>query len=385
MIYLDQAASSFPKPKGVAEAVAHAINEYGANPGRGGHALSRKASGVIDETRIMLAHFFDSSDPKKVLFVPSATAGINLAIKGFPFEKGDHVITTTYEHNAVRRPLEDMKKNRDLQVTYMNPFSEDASQVLNDAIQSNTKLLVLNHASNLTGEISPIEELISVAKSYDVKILVDASQTAGIVPISMKQKQIDMLAIPGHKGLLGPQGIGVLMIEGNVSLTPLIHGGTGSFSESVEQPSIWPQQYESGTLNTPGIAGLNAAIQSIKDLGMEEIVSRETKLLKQCLKGLSLMDGITLYGTQDIEKRLGVIAFNVDGVPSQEVAIILDQYYDICVRSGIHCTPLSHEANGTLEEGGAVRVSFGPYNTSDEVEAFLRAIQEIKVGLEGGL
>jgi len=386
MIYFDQAASSFPKPEGVAEAVSQAITHYSANPGRGGHALSRKASEVIDETRNLLAKFFDSSDPKKVVFTPSATAAINQAIKGFPFQEEDHVITTTFEHNAVRRPLEDVKKNQNLELTYMNPFAtESVEQALDRVIQPNTKLLILNHASNLTGEILPIQSMIRVAKSRGVKVLVDASQTAGVIPLSMKEQQIDMLAVPGHKGLLGPQGIGVLIVDGDISLKPLIHGGTGKYSESVEQPSVWPEQFESGTLNTPGIAGLNASIKAIELWGVEEIVSRETMLLKRCLHGLDEIGGVTIYGPKDIEKRLGVIAFNIDGVSSQEVAMILDQHYEICVRSGLHCTPLSHESINTLEEGGAVRVSFGPYNTNEEVDQFLDAVEEIKVGLQGGI
>jgi len=385
VIYLDHAASSFPKPQGVAQAVSEAITEYGANPGRGGHALSRKASEVIDETRKRVAQFFDCSNANQVLFTPSATAGINLALKGFPFQSGDHVITTTYEHNAVRRPLEDVKQQHHLHLTYMNPFSNDLEQDLEEAIGSNTKLLVLNHASNLTGEILPIHSMIHVAKKRGVLVLVDASQTAGVIPISMKRDQIDMLAIPGHKGLMGPQGIGALLIEGEFSLHPLIHGGTGSYSESIEQPSVWPAQYESGTLNTPGIAGLNASLKAIEEWGIEEIVSRETKLLEHCLNGLNELNGITLYGAKDSRNRLGVIAFNIEGVSSQEVAMILDQHYEICVRSGIHCTPLSHESMKTLEKGGAVRVSFGPYNTIEEIDQFLQAIEEIRDGMLGGL
>jgi len=385
MIYFDQAASSFPKPAGVVEAVTQALTEYGANPGRGGHALSRKATEIIDETRNRLSAFFDSSDPEKVLLLPSATAGLNQAIKGFPFQEGDHVITTTFEHNAVRRPLEAIKKNKNLQITYINPLGEgNIEQVLGEVIQSNTKLLILNHASNLTGDILPIHSMIRVAKSKGIKVLLDASQTAGILPISMKEEQIDMLAIPGHKGLLGPQGIGVLIVEGDISLLPLIHGGTGKYSESVEQPPVWPEQYESGTLNTPGIAGLNASIKAIEEWGMEEIVSRETLLLDRCLHGLDSIEGVTVYGSKDLQSRVGVIAFNIDGVSAQEVTMILDQHYEICVRGGLHCTPLSHEAINTIEEGGAVRVSFGPYNTIEEVDQFLRAIEEIKVGLQGG-
>ncbi|KGX89236.1 aminotransferase class V-fold PLP-dependent enzyme [Pontibacillus marinus] len=385
MIYFDQAASSFPKPPGVVEAVTQAITEYGANPGRGGHALSRKATEVIDETRKRLSVFFDSSDPQKVLFLPSATAGLNQAIKGFPFQEGDHVITTTFEHNAVRRPLEDVKKNKNLQITYINPLGEGIiEEVLGEVIQSNTKLLILNHASNLTGDILPIDTMIHVAKSKGIKVLLDASQTAGVIPISMKDDQIDMLAIPGHKGLLGPQGIGVLIVEGEIPLRPLIHGGTGKHSESIEQPTVWPEQYESGTLNTPGIAGLNASIKAIEEWGMEEIVSRETILLERCVKGLNDLEGVIVYGSKDLQSRVGVIAFNIDGVSSQEVTMILDQHYEICVRGGIHCTPLSHESMNTMENGGAVRVSFGPYNTMEEVDQFLRAIEEIKVGLQGG-
>lgn len=384
MIYLDQAASTFPKPPEVPSAVAEAITSYGANPGRGSHVLARKAASVVEETRQRLSQFFGSTDQNKVLFTSSATSAINLALKGYPLSEGDHIISTTFEHNAVRRPLEAIRQDKGVNVTYINPLEEGVCDEIKRSLQSNTKLLVINHASNLTGHILPLDDLIKEAKKRDIKVLIDASQTAGVLPINMKKQSIDMLAIPGHKGLLGPQGIGALIIEGDVNLQPQIHGGTGGFhSQSIEQPDIWPDKYESGTLNVPGIAGLNAALKVLEKWGLNEIVSRETLLTTHCLSGLSQIDGIKVYGPNSKEERIGVVAFNVSDIFSQEVAIILDQHYNIAVRGGLHCTPLSHETNKTLDEGGAVRVSFGPYNTLEEVDFFLKAIKEIIEGFQG--
>lgn len=385
MIYFDQAASTFPKPPEVAEAVYEAITTYSANPGRGSHALARKAATIVDETRSHLASFLGCSDPKQVLFCSSATHAINLALKGFPFESGDHVIATSFEHNAVRRPLEAVREEKGIEVTYINPLAGNPQVELGKAINGHTKLLVLTHASNLTGQIFPLDELVDCAKENGINVLLDASQTAGILPINMQEQSIDMVAVAGHKGLLGPQGIGALLVEGNIELTPQVQGGTGYNSHSIEQPDIWPEKFESGTLNIPGIAGLKAAIQALEDLGLEEVVSRETLLVKHCLTGLNEIEGITVYGPKSLEDRLGVIAFNVDGISSQEIALILDQHYQIAVRAGIHCTPLSHEVIGTISIGGAVRVSFSIYNTKEEVDTFLQAMKEIVEGLQGGI
>ncbi|HEX7064404.1 MAG TPA: aminotransferase class V-fold PLP-dependent enzyme [Bacillales bacterium] len=378
MIYFDNAASSFPKPDSVVQAVNRALTEYGANPGRGGHRLAKEAATVIRETRTALADFFGLDASENVWFYPNATTALNQALKGFPFEEGDHVIATSYEHNSVRRPLEYLKKTKGIQVTYVNPDKENCK----DAIKRNTKLIAATHGSNLTGMIVPIEELGSLTKEFGVPFLVDASQTAGVLPIDMKETGIDMLAFPGHKGLLGPQGTGALLVRPSIELEPHMHGGTGAYSELLDQPEQLPERYESGTLNTPGIAGMLAGLKEIKKMGLERILKHESELASYCLQGLKAIDGVRIYGPDPEVKRLGVVAFRIEEVDVQETAIILDQHYDIAVRAGLHCTPLAHESIGTAD-GGAVRVSFGPYNTSEEIDRFLQAVQEIKYGLGG--
>lgn len=385
MIYFDQAASSFPKPKTVGKAVLEAIEEYGANPGRGGHTLSRRASTVIKETRNQLANFFGCSDSNKVLFFNNATGALNQAIKGFPLIEGDHIISSSFEHNSVRRPLEELRRNRGIDITFIegelnkNIFSLEEFE---EAISPRTKLVTITHGSNVTGAVLPIEEIIKIAKKYELKVLVDASQTAGILPIHMKNMNIDMLAFPGHKGLLGPQGTGLLLVEGEVDLIPIFHGGTGSFSESPYQPEKWPEKFESGTLNTPGIAGLKAGLEEVIHIGLQEIVSRETILINYFLDQLEAIDEIRVYRSPNANQQLGVASFTLADIDSHEIAMILDEYYGIAVRAGVHCSPLIHEKLGTIKTG-AIRVSFGPYNTKKEVDQFISAIKEIKKGFLG--
>ncbi|HEX7066036.1 MAG TPA: aminotransferase class V-fold PLP-dependent enzyme [Bacillales bacterium] len=375
MIYFDQAASSFPKPQSVVHAVSEALTEYGANPGRGGHRLAKKAASIIHETRAELAGFFGLDFPENVWFYPNATAALNQALKGFPFTAGDHVIATSFEHNSVRRPLEYLKRSKGIKVSYIHP-DEDWVK----AIKVNTKLIVAAHGSNLTGIIMPVEKIAHSAKQFEIPFLVDASQTAGVLPIDMKEMGIDMLAFSGHKGLLGPQGTGALLVRDGIKLEPYMHGGTGAHSEDIGQPEQAPERYESGTLNTPGIAGLQAGLKEIKKIGLAAIYAHESELAKHCIRGLKEIEGVSVFGPDSGVERLAVISFRIDGVDVQETAIVMDQHYDIAVRAGLHCTPLGHETIGTMD-GGTIRVSFGPYNTMEEVDRFLQAVQEIKYGL----
>lgn len=382
MIYFDQSASSFPKPKEVTDAVVEALTKYGANPGRGSHALANEAGNKIYETRVQLAEFFGLSDPNHVIFTQNATAAINQGILGLSLKAGDHIITTAYEHNAVRRPLERLKKEKGVEITYIQPNLNGEMNIdsLEKAITASTKLLVATHGSNLTGAIIPIELLGEISKKHNLIFMVDASQTAGILPINMEKLNIDLLAFAGHKGLMGPQGTGALLINKNIELKPLITGGTGHYSERIEQPEELPERLESGTLNTPGIAGLLAGLQFVKQKGLDEIFKHEQMLTEACIKGLKKIDGVTVYGPDETVKRLAVISFNIDGVDSQEVAMILDQHYHIAVRAGLHCSPLAHQSIGTIQRGGAIRASFGIYNTLEEVEKFVQAIEEIRTG-----
>ncbi|HLR61209.1 MAG TPA: aminotransferase class V-fold PLP-dependent enzyme [Lentibacillus sp.] len=377
MIYFDQAASSHPKPPVVGEAMLYALNEIGANPGRGSHKLAKEAAGIITKTRKTASRIFGCSDPKKVLFYQNATAALNQAIKGLRWSKGDHVIATTFEHNSIRRPLESINKQYGVSVTYV-PWNGDESEFLKqigNSIRTETRLIAVTHASNVTGAVTPVEQIASVANQSDIPILVDASQTAGHKTLHMRNMGIDMMALPGHKGLLGPQGTGMLMIEGDIDLHPLNHGGTGSYSENPGQPSQWPERLESGTLNTPGIAGLHAAMQSYETRNIGN-VPRETILSQTVLQGLKQIEGITCYGPDVQDERMPIVAFNVLNIPSQEIAMVLDSHYDIAVRAGLHCSPLTHETLNTTNRG-VVRASFSMYNTEEEAEQFLQAIQEV--------
>ncbi|ASN03803.1 aminotransferase class V-fold PLP-dependent enzyme [Virgibacillus necropolis] len=379
MIYFDQAASSFPKPPSVAEAMAHTVNSIGANPGRGGHVLARQASEIITNTRIKIAELFGCSDPKKVIFHQNATIGLNQAIKGLRWHKNDHVIASAYEHNSIRRPLEYIKERYGVKVTYVDCPDEETDEsfvsAVEHAIDSNTRLIAMTHASNVTGRIIPIDKIIALAKRNRIYTLIDASQTAGHIPIDMKTQKIDMLVFPGHKGILGPQGTGVLLVEGEVHLYPIHHGGTGAFSSLPNQPKQWPEFLESGTLNTPGIAGLYAALIDYESR-KKEIVPRETILANMLQKSLEAIEGVICYGPEYDILRMPMVAFNVENVPSQEVGVILDSHYNIAVRAGLHCSPLTHEMLHTTAQG-MVRASLSIYNTEDEIREFILAIKEI--------
>ncbi|WP_096438012.1 aminotransferase class V-fold PLP-dependent enzyme [Alteribacter populi] len=383
MIYLDQAASSFPKPKTVAVAMAEAVNEYGANPGRSGHRLGRKASETIDRAREKLSSFFQCPGADRVLFYQNATQAINQGLLGFSFESGDHVIATKYEHNSVRRPLEWLKKEKGIEVTYLTPDSEGRieTKTLLDALRATTKMVVATHASNVTGTVLPVEEWGEVLHNEtSATFMVDASQTAGVLPIDMKKSGIDLLAFPGHKGLLGPQGVGVLMVKPDVKLSPIYFGGTGSHSETPLQPDVWPTGMQSGTLNTPGIAGLVKGLEAVEKMGLDNIYEHETHLTDKLIAGLSTHEEI--HVVQAAAKRLGVVSFYMDGADVHEIAMILDEHYNIAVRAGLHCAPLSHYYFNTAKTG-LVRVSVGPYNTENEIDTFIEAITEIKEGLLG--
>ncbi|WP_059105086.1 aminotransferase class V-fold PLP-dependent enzyme [Shouchella shacheensis] len=378
MYYFDHAASSFPKPKTVSEAMAKAVDEYGANPGRSGHALARSAGMVVEETRGAIARMFNAAHPRHVWFYQNATQALNQALLGFPLSAGDHVIATAFEHNSVIRPLKQLEKTKGVRVTYVEPDEAGLirSEQVSSAMTANTKAIVANHASNVTGVMLPLRAVSEIAAEKGAFFIVDASQTAGAVDIDIERDGIDLLAFAGHKGLLGPQGTGVLVSRRDVGLTPLIHGGTGHLSELDEQPGEWPERYEAGTLNTPGIAGLGAGVAEIRRLGIETIHEGEAKRTKQFLKGLNQMETVRVIGPRSEKERVAVVAFSFAGISSQEVAMILDEHYQMAVRAGLHCAPRLHQHYGTAD-AGLVRVSFGPYTTEEEVEALLDALAAI--------
>jgi len=376
MIYLDNAATSFPKPKRVIDAVTRYLNEIGGNPGRASHALAREASSLIDRTRRLLASLLGNVDPSRIIITPSTTVALNLAIKGL-LKSGDHVLTTSMEHNSVLRPLNGLAK---LGVTHsLIPCSSsgelDPADIL-PLIQPHTRLIVLVHASNVTGNLMPVGEVGKVARERGILLLVDAAQTMGKMAIDPEQLLVDLLAGPGHKGLLGPMGTGFLYVKPGLELEPLWEGGTGTHSESLKQPETWPERFESGTCNAPGLAGLAEGIAEVLQLGIAAITAHERRLVEILLGGLSQFPGITLYGPKDRRFCTGTFAFNVQKLDCAEVAHILDTAYAIAVRSGLHCAPAAHRTIGTFPHG-AVRVSVSPYNREEEIHTFLKAVSEI--------
>ncbi|MEW9031384.1 MAG: aminotransferase class V-fold PLP-dependent enzyme [Planifilum fimeticola] len=376
MIYLDNAASTWPKPESVIQAVKRCLEEAGANPGRSGHRLAVQASRILVDARRELSALFGIGDPDNIFFFANATQAINQALKGF-LQPGDHVVTTGWEHNAVARPLEALKRERGITVTVV-PASPDGSvdpALVERAIQPKTRLIAATHGSNVTGAVMPVEEIGAIARRRGVRFLVDAAQTAGNLPIDVEAMGIDMLAFPGHKGLYGPQGTGGLYAAPDLPLIPLIQGGTGSRSEKLEHPGERPEGFESGTPNTPGIAGLAAGVRFVRETGVGEIHRKEMHLAEAVRSSLSEMEGVEVYTPRG--PRLPVVAFNLIGLDSQEVAAILDAHYGIAVRAGYHCAALAHKSLGT-EGTGAVRVSFGYFNEEKDAEALLSAIGEIR-------
>ena len=374
MIYFDNAATTFKKPKNVIESVNDCLLNYGANPGRSSYKLALKASRAVYAARETLAGFFNIDDPLRVIFTSGATESLNLAIKG-TLKKGDHVITTSMEHNSVLRPLSKMKESgAELSICQC---AEDGSINIDDIesqIKPNTKMVVCTHSSNLTGTIMPVKAIGEICGKHDILFLVDAAQSAGILDIDVKDMNIDMLAVPGHKGLMGMQGSGMLYIGERAAVTQLKEGGTGSHSEQIIQPALFPDRYESGTLNLPGIVSIHAGISFINDTGILEIRRHVENLTRIFLEGVRNIKGINVYGHKTLSTA--VIPFNLDCVSSSELAYILDEEFEICTRAGLHCAPYAHKTIGTLESA-AVRVSFGFFNTEDEVKTALDAINEI--------
>ena len=376
MIYLDNAATTFPKPSSVYKSVMRAMTVYGANPGRGSHAMAIEGARIIYETRELLAELFNLDDPMRVIFTFNATDSLNIAIKGI-LNSGDHVVTTEMEHNSVLRPIKKLESSG-VENTIVRCASDGTINLvdLESAIKDNTKLIVTTHVSNLTGTIFPAEEIGKICKKHNILYLLDASQSAGVLPIDIKKYNISFLAMPGHKGLLGPQGTGALLINSDMQIEKLKEGGTGSQSSSLEHPNFYPDKLEAGTHNLPGIAGLNAGLKYILNRGIESIYSHEKGLLDIFIAEMRKNPKIKIYGPESIEHRIGVVPINIDGMDSSEVADILDTEYKIAVRPGLHCAPLAHKAIGT-EKLGAVRFGVGPFNKITDIMAAVDALNKI--------
>jgi cysteine desulfurase family protein len=355
----------------VAETVAGAIRRAG-NPGRSGHALSIRSARDLFLTRERLADLFGVKDSSRFVFTGNATAALNQAIKGI-LRPGDHVVTTSVEHNSVMRPLRRMEEaGVTVTVVPAGPAGAVDAKAVAAAIRKKTRLVAVVHASNVTGTIQPIAQIVRAARKAGAFTLVDAAQTAGSVPFSLSDIPVDLLAAPGHKGLLGPQGTGFLYVREGVPLVPLVEGGTGSRSESDHQPEFYPDALESGTPNSVGIAGLSVSLSWLLHKGVESVRRKEKEFLGDLLNGMDRIPGVTVFGPRDPSRRVSVISFLVEGKDPSAVGMLLEKKFGILVRSGLHCSPNSHRTLGTFPEG-TVRVSPGP----KEISRFLTTLGKI--------
>lgn len=376
MIYLDNAATSWPKPPAVARAVRKMLTSAVGNPGRTSHHLAMDAAAMVQECRENIAQLFGITNPLRVCFTANTTEGLNLALKGV-LSAGDHVICSSMEHNSVWRPLTALQENGvELSIAEADEHGIVDVATVEGLLRSNTKLIAILHASNVNGAIQPIEKIGRLAHDHGIPMLVDAAQSAGSLAIDVEAMHIDLLAFPGHKGLLGPQGTGGLYVREKVELRPLMEGGTGSESNSSHQPLYYPDRMESGTLNLPGIAGLNESVRYLLKRGIAQITRHEGKLTEHLLSGLSKIAGVTVYGPPVGASRAAVVSFNLRGMDPVFVATELERRGDIACRPGLHCAGLAHHTQGT-QQTGTVRLSPGPFTKMAEVEAALSVVEEL--------
>ena len=377
-IYLDNASTSFPKAPTVATAMSDYITNRGININRGSYALAYDVEDIIYTTRQRLNTLFNGHDPSHVIFTQNVTMSLNMVIKGL-LKSGDHVLVSSMEHNAVMRPLTQLL---DKGITFDTIPCDSTGFIQMDSIEPlirpNTVALIINHASNVCGTIQPLESIGPICKAHNLQFIVDAAQTAGVIPIDVKACHIDALCFTGHKGLLGPQGIGgiILTKEMAQTLTPLIAGGTGSFSHLETLPTHMPDAFESGTLNLPGIIGLNEGLAYIESQGMENIHNHELVLTQSFLEGLQSIDVVNIVGKQNIQDRTAVVSITIDDMDPASIAYELESTYHIMTRVGLHCAPRAHQTLGTYPEG-TVRFSFGYANTHEDVVSALSALHRI--------
>lgn len=375
MIYLDSSATSFLKPPQVAEAVFRSFNTIG-NAGRGAHAPTLNASRLIYDTREKLAALFGTPDPSRIAFTCNATEALNIAIHG-AIHPGEHVITTACEHNSVLRPLYlKEKEGTELTIIPADKKGRIRYDLLESSVKSNTSAIVLTHASNLSGNVTDLAFVSNFAKKHGLLLIVDASQTAGSLPINVVKMGIDILCFTGHKGLFGPQGTGGLYVREGLTLSPLKSGGSGIHSFDRQHPTDMPTALEAGTLNGHGIAGLNAGLDYILSTGVKNIHAKEISLSRRFVNGISDISDLKLYGDIDAPLRTPIISLNIGNMSSASISDILWEDYEICVRAGAHCAPLMHKTFGT-EKQGAVRFSFSCFNTEAEIDTAIRAMHEI--------
>ena len=375
MIYLDNAATTIHKPEGVAQAMVQALSSLG-NSGRGAHEATLDASRIIYGTREKLARLFGIKDPMRIAFTCNATESLNIAINGL-FEKGDHVITTMCEHNSILRPLYRLEENGvELSILPADSKGVPMYGELERLIQQNTRAIVITHASNLSGNVTDLGRVSAIAQKYKLLLVVDASQSAGCIPIDVEKMGIDVLCFTGHKGLMGPQGTGGIYVREGLEIRPLKVGGSGVHSYDREHPKEMPTALEAGTLNGTGIAGLFSSLDFILDTGVEAIHKKEMKLAKRFFDGIKDLPEVIVYGDWQNSERTAIVSVNLGTEESGQVSDWLWEDYGIAVRAGAHCAPLMHKALGT-EKQGAVRFSFSYFNTEEEVDAAIQALKEI--------
>jgi cysteine desulfurase family protein len=376
MIYLDNAATSYPKPEPVYQALDHFARTSLANPGRAGHKMARAAEQALEEGRHLLNGLFHGEDAKRFAFTLNCTDALNIAIKGV-LRDGDHVITTDLEHNSVSRPLRRMELDGFITLTRLKA---DGGGTINPddvrrAITPKTRLVALTHASNVLGTVQPVAEVGALVRERGLLFLVDAAQTAGVVPIDVQAMHIDLLALPGHKSLMGPTGTGALYVGPRADVRPWREGGTGG-ADTDTHPSQFPQRLEGGTANVLGVAGLAEGIKYVQQRGQDAIRHHEVMLCDRLWRRLDELGGFTVYGHRDASRRVGTLSFRSDVLPAEDLGASLDASFDIAIRPGLHCAPYIHRALGTHPEG-TVRVSPGPFNTEQDIDALARALAEI--------
>lgn len=373
MIYLDNAATSFPKPETVYKSVDNILRNVGGNPGRASHRMALEASRVVFHAREALAGVIGCPDSSRVVFTKNATEGINIALKGFGLKPGDHVITTSFEHNSVYKTVSRLEEEG-ITVTRLGPTLEgfvDASAVLR-AITKKTRLVCVTHASNVFGTLLPVRDIGAMLRKKGIPFMIDGAQTVGACPVDVGMDNIDILAGTGHKALFGPQGTGFLYVREGIELSPLINGGTGDTDNLLEMP----ERLESGTMNTPGLGGITAGVEFVMDAGVSKIHAHEKALIGEVISGLEAVSGCRIIGTPRPDRRASLASFTITGLNTTDIGRRLDEEFGIMVRTGAHCAPYAHREAGTYPDG-AVRVSPGYFNTPQHIAEFLRAIRII--------
>ena len=379
IIYFDNASTSHPKPLCVINSMYKYFVETGSSPGRSGHTLSRKADILLDETRSLMCQIFgiDTKYKNHIIFTYNATYALNMVIKGY-LKKDDHAIISSFEHNSVIRPIQSLADKKIISFDVWNSDKDGLFEIKNLEllIKKNTKIIILSHASNVLGILSPIEKLIEFAHSKNIKVLIDATQVAGIIPLEYGKLNVDFACFTGHKGLMGPSGIGGFFVKNPDCLDTIIEGGSGTNSHSFYQPIQMPEKFESGTINYLGIAGLNQSLKFLISESVQKIYLKEGKLTEYFINKLKLIKEVSILGSQNLETKIPIISFKIKNLQPNELSQILDNTYNIMTRCGLHCASLAHKAVETYPNG-AVRVSFGYFTTFDEINYFLSSLNKI--------